>query len=327
MENKDTHNFINNLVEDESFISWVKSDFTEDDDIWSQYIDKHMDQMDQINEAIGLVRAIDFKDDNTIDTKKLWQRIESNIQIETPIKTTIVSSLHRWRLVGLAVAASVALFLVFRPGFDAEKIVNTGIGQEITETLPDGSDILINADSKITYDTKKWDAERNVTLEGVAFFKVQKGSKFTVQTSQGRVEVLGTSFSVNQRDDIFEVICKTGKVAVTHSASSTTVVLNPGDMSVIENGKLVLKSAENGVTHKITWIEGVYTFQNASVSDVIDELERQFAVEVEVPQGIDSTMYTGFFNKGDLNKALYAITWPLGLTYKVIDNKVILSAE
>lgn len=325
MENKDIHNFINNLIEDESFITWVKSEFTEDDDKWSAFIDDHMDQLDDINSAIHLVRSIDFVDDNTIDTQKLWQRIESNIVVNTPKKEANIISLSRFRMIGLAVAACVALFLIFRPGFNAEKKIHTEFGQEMTEVLPDGSEVLINADSKITYDSKKWESDRTVSLEGVAFFEVQKGSKFTVQTPKGRVEVLGTSFSVSQRGDNFEVICKTGKVAVTQVSDTTQLILLPGDMSILESGKLILKTAESDGVHKVDWIEGVYTFQNVSVEEAFDELERQYAVEVIMPDGIDTTKYTGFFNKGDLDKALYAITWPLGLTYKVEGNKVILS--
>jgi len=325
MENKDIHNFINNLVEDESFITWVKSDYTEDDDKWSAFIDDHMDQMDDINAAIHMVRAIDFVDDNTINTQNLWQRIESNMVVDSPKKEASIISLSRFRMIGLAVAACVALFLIFRPGFNTEKNINTTLGQELTEVLPDGSEVLINADSKITYDSKKWDRDRTISLEGVAFFEVQKGSKFTVQTPKGRVEVLGTSFSVRQRGEIFEVICKTGKVAVTQTSDSTQLLLLPGDMSAMEDGKLILKSAKTDGVHRIDWIDGVYTFQNISAVEVFRELERQYAVEVLIPSGIDTITYTGFFNKGDLDKALYAVTWPLGLTYKVEGNRVLLS--
>lgn len=325
MENKDVHNFINNLVEDESFITWVKSEYTEDDDKWSAFIDEHMDRMDDINAAIHFVRSIDFVDDNTINTQKLWQRIESNIVVDTPRKEAAIISFSRLRMIGLAVAAGVALFLIFRPGFNSEKNINTEFGQEMTEVLPDGSEVLINADSKISYDAKKWGSDRTVSLEGVAFFEVQKGSKFTVQTPKGRVEVLGTSFSVRQRGDIFEVICKTGKVAVTQSDDTTQIILLPGDMSTLEGGKLLLKTVAADGAHKIDWIEGMYTFQNVRVGEVFEELERQYAVEVIIPEGIDTTMYTGFFNKGDLDKALYAVTWPLGLSYKVDGNRVILS--
>ncbi len=325
MENKDVHNFINNLVEDESFITWVKSEYTEDDEKWSVFIDDHIDQMDDINAAIHLVRSIDFVDDNTIDTKKLWQRIESDISVDTPKKVATIISLSRFRKIGLAVAACVALFIIFRPGFNSEKQIQTALGQEITEVLPDGSEILINADSKITYDAKKWESDRTVSLEGVAFFEVQKGSKFTVQTAKGRVEVLGTSFSVRQRGDVFEVICKTGKVAVTQVDDNTQIILLPGDMSTLESGKLIHKTAETDGVHKVDWIDGVYTFQNVQVAAVVDELERQYAVEVVMAEGMDTIMYTGFFNKGDLDKALYAVTWPLGLTYKIDGNKVVLS--
>ena len=113
MENNEANTFINNLVGDESFITWVKSDFTEDDDIWSDYIDEHMDQMVQINKAIRLVVAIDFVEDNTIDTQKLWERISSVIQIGNSNSIPKPSMLYRAIMIGIAVATFL-LYLILR---------------------------------------------------------------------------------------------------------------------------------------------------------------------------------------------------------------------
>jgi hypothetical protein len=57
MSNKDLHNFQNELIENDSFIRWVKSEFEEDDDKWSVFIDEHPEEENEINKAITFVRT------------------------------------------------------------------------------------------------------------------------------------------------------------------------------------------------------------------------------------------------------------------------------
>ena len=69
----------------------------------------------------------------------------------------------------------------------------------------------------LKYASNKWDKKRRVRLEGEAFFKVAKGSTFTVDTKTGSVKVLGTQFNVKNRIGFFEVVCYEGLVGVTVS--------------------------------------------------------------------------------------------------------------
>lgn len=325
MSNKDLHNFHNELIENDSFIRWVKSEFQEDDEQWSEFIDKNPDHFDTINAAISFVRTLSFKDDSAFDDIKVWNKIAATTGLDYSEEENKVRRLfpNSFKIIALLAAACFLMVVAYRMGISSEKVVNTEMARQMTESLPDGSSIVINSASKIRYNPAKWKEARNVNLEGTAFFKVEKGNKFTVKTSLGEVTVLGTSFSVTSRDDIFEVICKTGKVAVKSTISSPDeVILSPGDRVVLEGGKLLLDPATATDENNISWLEGVYTFENQPLSEVIDEFERQFNVKISTSKDIKSLSYTGFFRNNSLDEASKSITWPLGLKYKITEKTV-----
>jgi ferric-dicitrate binding protein FerR (iron transport regulator) len=66
--------------------------------------------------------------------------------------------------------------------------------------------LILNAASKLSFNEKKWADQRALTLEGEAFFKVQKGQTFSVNTTAGVITVLGTQFNVKERKTILKYI-------------------------------------------------------------------------------------------------------------------------
>lgn len=326
MENIDLHEFKNNLLENDSFISWVKSEFVHDDELWSVFIDDHLDKMDSINECINLVRNIDFTEHHTLDTESLWARISESTAYHVSQEKGRVKKLLslNWVIATLA-AACISMIIIFKPGMSDHHNVVTGTAEEFVQILPDGSKVKLNAETTISFNEDSWNRERIVHLNGLAFFEVKKGSKFSVQTEKGTVAVLGTSFSVNSRDNTFEVICKTGKVEVNSIESKSSVTLFPGDKSLMKNGILELKEGHDDTPNQITWLEGIYTFENVDLQLVLKELERQFNVNIYLSDEFKVLKYTGFFRKGNLNDALYSITWPLNLQYNLQGNTAIIT--
>ncbi|MCB4800365.1 FecR family protein, partial [Neotamlana laminarinivorans] len=78
--------------------------------------------------------------------------------------------------------------------FNNTKSFETQIAQTETFKLPDESEVILNAQSKLSFSKKEWETNRNLKLQGEAFFKVTKGEKFTVNTKAGSIQVLGTQF-------------------------------------------------------------------------------------------------------------------------------------
>lgn len=199
-------------------------------------------------------------------------------------------------------------------------------GETAKGVLPDGSSFVINAESELSFDPASWKNSRTLNLTGEAFFKVKKGSKFSVVTKNGTVTVLGTEFNVNARKKYLEVACQSGKVQV--KAANGTVV---GTLTKEEN----LRINEDQTTEKWkavsagkpSWIDGLSRFRKVPISTVLDEIERQYNVEI-ISEGIDkSEIITCNFQHQDLAMALKTTLGMSAINFKIEGNKVILERK
>ena len=223
----------------------------------------------------------------------------------------------------LRVAAVIAILLTgsyFYINSLNEK-VTTGFAERSEVILPDNSELFLNADSRISYSEKNWDNQRNIKLDGEAFFKVAKGKKFTVSTEQGTVTVLGTQFNVENRKGIFEVTCYEGLVSVTHNGKE--IKLPAGNSYVVINGKQVTGTPEGT---QPSWMNNESSFESIPLKYVFAELERQFDVQVNTENINTDLLFTGSFNNTDLNMALKSISTPSQTRYKVEGDNVLFYA-
>ncbi len=199
---------------------------------------------------------------------------------------------------------------------------STEIAQRESFSLPDQSEVVLNALSEISFSEKDWDDHRDLELHGEAYFKVQKGKKFSVHTEQGVVSVLGTQFNVFARGSQFYVKCFEGLVSVAYQ--DTLVKVPAGTYLRVQNNQLIaLETTTEGAP---SWIHYESTFENASLSAVLDELQRQYPIKIN-NQSVVNKRFTGSFTHKDLNVALRTICEPLQLEFKIEDNEVMLYAK
>ncbi|MFD1015540.1 FecR family protein [Winogradskyella rapida] len=215
----------------------------------------------------------------------------------------------------LAVMLGLSYALFFN---EASVSYSTEIAQTETFNLPDDSEVILNAKSELKFNKKTWASNRSLNLDGEAFFKVTKGKTFTVETSAGAVQVLGTQFNVKEREDYFEVTCYEGSVSVTHHNKET--ILTPGKTFRVVKGEVM---AVTEVTAKNpAWIIKESSFNNVPLWQVIDELEIQYGITILANTVDTSQLYTGSFTHNDKNIALQSVTIPLKLSYKIKGNTV-----
>lgn len=233
-----------------------------------------------------------------------WDEVSARIYSQEEAKVRPI-----WPKV-VAMAASIALlagaFFLFQ---NQDTVVSTGLAQQKTISLPDGSKVLMNASSTLSYDADDFLENRELKLEGEAFFEVEKGSSFIVLSPQGAVQVLGTSFNVLDREGVFEIACKTGRVAV--ESGSDKHILTPGLCIKSDGGALSKPMADDT---NDSWTRGEFYFQDDRLQFVLEELERQFAVEIDHPD-VSGLVYSGEFDTRDLNTALQVVCSPMGMQY------------
>lgn len=188
------------------------------------------------------------KSDANIDPilrDKLLVRIKEENQGKEKSKTNRVEQWH-WAT-AILIPVCIAFFAYFLVDTShtsgASCIVKAGQGDKATVELPDGTNVILNSASQLSYLNNFGKKVRKVQLDGEAYFKVAHDEKrtFIVQVGDLEVKVLGTSFNVSGYEDAKEVtvVLLEGEVGVY--AEDTSHVLKPGD-----------KIVYNKVTHKIT---------------------------------------------------------------------------
>ena len=222
-----------------------------------------------------------------------------------------------------ALAAGILLTIVAYMLLQSDEILlESALAERQTYTLPAGSEVHLNAGSTVRYEPGDWSKARVLQLEGEAFFDVHKGVPFIVETSVGEVRVLGTQFNVLQRAKRFEVVCYEGTVRV--SSGQRTQTLKAGEGVVLETAGF--RRTDSQGKSEPGWKSGVVRFDNAPIAHVFEELERQFAIQVNFPSNLPGK-YTGPMPLSNLEQALDIICGSMNLNYKVAGKEIRISEK
>lgn len=247
---------------------------------------------------------------------KSKEEIWANVFEELADTPKVIEMAPRKRSIWFYAAASIAAIAIILPSiaFFHTKSEVAEKGSHLTVILPDGSKVDLNAESEIFYKPFWWFISRNVELKGEAYFEVKKGSTFNIRSGQYMVNVLGTSFNVFFRTGKFNVTCLTGKVNV--SDKSESVILTPNMQALWNNGKLIAKDIDDA-KESISWKQGKFVFVSVPLQEVIQEIERQYDIEVLPNSNLDY-LYSGNFTKAkDPNDVLKIVGKPFDIDFKI----------
>lgn len=276
---------------------------------------KNLEDYDDLVKLNNSVQAFKADDYNTSE--------ELN-NVLSKIKNTKKEPSTHWIKPLMRVAAILAVcFSLYYYTTTLDTTISTEFAQKTTIELPDASSVSLNAKSLLVFNKKDWKQEREVELNGEAFFIVAKGSSFNVITKSGTVTVYGTQFNVKQRDNYFEVICYEGLVGVTYNTQETK--LKPGDSFLIIDGKIIAKEKENRTTP--SWLNNESQFKNLPFKEVIAEFERQYNVNITLLNIDSEELVTIGFPHNNIDVAIKNITVPLHLSHSKDNNSITLKRE
>tara|TARA_R110000868_G_scaffold687_4_gene4930 strand:- start:377 stop:1294 length:918 start_codon:yes stop_codon:yes gene_type:complete len=269
----------------------------------------------QIKESTSQLESPEF------DMDKAWAAIDQHKTTTEETKVHVLSPFKTF----LRIAAVIAVLLAgsFFYLSTLNESYTTAYAENKAITLPDTSEVILNAESELAFSEKKWNEHRNVDLKGEAYFKVAKGKKFTVATSQGLVTVLGTQFNVEIRENYFEVTCFEGLVSVAINNKETK--LPAGNSLMTINGNSTMSKAPlNGAP---SWLSKESSFESVPLHYVMDELQRQYDIEVSTKEIDTAQLFTGTFSNDNLDLALKSISVPLQIKFNLEGDKVLFYAE
>ena len=214
-----------------------------------------------------------------------------------------------------AVAASLLLLMGLIVGLQKTTYTSTNSLQMVV--LPDESRVTLEPNSSFSYNKVLYAFSRTLDLKGNAFFEVEKGSDFRVQSELGSVEVLGTSFRVFDRKGIFKVQCFSGTVRVQ----------TDNRQEIITKGEEFGNRLENTRAHDLNnHIDAIEHFDNVPLKTVLAELSAIFSkdIQFDASNPLFEEGFSGTINSDDLDLSLNIVMRPFELNYERTQESIIV---
>ena len=280
---------VNDFATDEYFQSWVLN--TGDESVrnfWEAWLLEHPDKRQDIEEARRLLSVVKFSNyelggDELAD---LWNRIHSADKTSSSEANgakfgwiyRIVAS-----LIFVGLSSLVYLMLNDKPWLE----YHTAYGETRSITLPDGSSVVLNANSRLTV-FSDWSKRplREIFLDGEAFFSVVhtiNNQPFKVITGEGvTVEVLGTTFNVYNRTNGTKIVLNSGQIRLNlpTDQSPEMIVMKPGEM-VEYKEQHYEKKAVNPLLYT-AWTSNKIILDHTSLAEMVYMLKDSYGLDVEV---------------------------------------------
>ena len=251
------------------------------------------------------------------------------------IAVLILSSMWGGRWSGLDAGTTVAL----KPIPDVQTADHrTAVGERSTVLLPDGSELVLNTDTRVSIAFS--DTQRRLILkQGEVYFDVAKDSArpFVVATSVGQVTAVGTAFNIDSSGrEGTEVLVTEGRVRIDRNGSSddqpdveidrdNTVYLSPGEKVVLSPEKTNVLQ-EDDMVSALAWKEGMIIFSGEPLETVVHEIDRYTPLELRiVDPGIASIPVGGFFKTGDMDQLLRVLEQNFGVRSERRGKQILLS--
>ncbi len=293
------------------------------------------DESKKIWEASGV-----FKFDMQADTDEEWENFKAMRDGKPASKEvpTIHKTMINWNRIIYPVAATVLLLIAatvfyLRQPAEGKLITKTATDQSIEFELPDGSNIWLNKNSKISYDENEFLSNREINLSGEAFFEVEKNpeSPFTIIAGSSLTKVIGTAFNLNASNpqQRIELVVVSGKVTFGKlDGTGQPVVLTKGLKGIYNPADQSVTSEQNRSANFLSWQNATLQFDNLTMAGVIEDCEKYFGIEVKVENPkILNCKYTGNFTNPSVEDFFTVIASTLNITHKIQDGVVTLDGE
>lgn len=349
------------FVLDESFQRWVLETNPQSDKFWQRWMEENPDKKEMINRAAAVLKSVDYKKSSLSETDKvnLMNDIKAKIKAdelttelemhvdEVPdddVDETVIYSLPLKKARGLyriPVAAAILLLLAVAGYWmfsGSERVVyETAYGETEHIKLPDGSRLVLNANSTISY-LSNWDSrdEREVILDGEAFFSIEHTpdhQRFIVHSNNVEVEVLGTEFNVNNRRGKSQVVLQSGKVKLNlkpvweqrESDLENVLVMQPGDLVEVSDKDTKITKKIVNPEYYSSWTNDILTFDKMPLSEVFELIQDNYGYNVIVlEEGIEQRLFTAEISSRDLDFIIVFLSKSFNLEITKHNNELLV---
>lgn len=185
----------------------------------------------------------------------------------------------------------------------------TPAGGQYTVVLPDGSKVLLDAASRLTYPQRFSDTVRRVVLEGQAYFEVahENNRPFRVTAGAQEVTVLGTHFNINAYKDESKVTTTLVQGLVRVRCGRQFIVIKPGEQAVTDSAQKLVEVKNAHVNTEIAWVNGMIEFQDASIPKIMRQVARWYNIKVRYVGNQSRDLFSGGISRNSNLSSLLEI--------------------
>lgn len=225
------------------------------------------------------------------DVQKGFAAFQARLEREE-VDAPVVSLPARRRVLRWAAAASVLLIFgltviwqVLAPEHTPPQVY--AADDAVRElNLTDGSVVWLNKGSRLTVNADFGESDRQLSLQGEAFFSVSHDASrpFIVSSKSGQTKVLGTEFNVRAypEEDFEEVVVKSGKVEYRPLKGRQKTILTANQKTVFYRSTGDLQSVVDTTRNALAWQTGEFNFQGTPLKDVLNSIERAFRIQIDL---------------------------------------------
>ncbi|MBB6612643.1 FecR domain-containing protein [Pontibacter sp. Tf4] len=329
---------------DESFISYrLRTDKTAID-FWENWISRHPEMIDEVMTAEHLVDLLHIRLPQE-EFEAEFNRLQDFIQSDVATTQTRLQqyragkparrNIRRWAVIAFA-CASAFLIVILRKPADKAPVANptewvttyNPPGQRSTIQLTDGSTIILNANSTLTYPKAFRGETREVKLEGEAFFEIARNPQqpFIVRADKLTTTVLGTKFNIRftPGKDKIEVALVEGSIKVGADDLQQEVILKPNQQITYSETDKTLTTTAFNAGELLGWTNGTLSFHNASFKEVSDKLYQNYGITLLNESPNKQWSYSGRFENKNYLAVIKSICYAKRLSYTIQQDTVII---
>lgn len=265
------------------------------------------------------------------------EQVKEDILMQLNAKINKTSRQQLWLRSSVAAAAILLLILIsnyfsYNEGYKKQNsqlvTLENPLGMKSSVVLPDGSKVILNAGTVLTYPTAFVSSEREVSVKGEAFFEVAPDCNhpFIVKADEICVEVHGTKFNVKayEEEENIEVTLAEGKVGIGLNNSEHRLLMTPQQQVCFHKKNKTFIRHQVDLLYYTAWKEGKFYFNTLTFHDIAKQLERSFNVHIHITsERLKNTVFTGDFVQGEnLEQILHVMTFDKRIKYKIEGNQV-----
>jgi transmembrane sensor len=269
-----------NFLADEQFIRHVKYPDAGTLLHWNQVAASWPQQQPLMQEAREMIYLLErpVQQYNEGARKKIWEQVAQEIQQKRRLRY-----LRTYRL-RLAAACILVLLTAAAYWYVTGNVVyETGYATSKHITLPDQSQVTLNAHSRLSYPRSwRWSGQRSVFLQGEAFFDVKHlGDTFRLYVNDVRITVLGTAFNVKDRRNKTDVVLQRGRIRIdVDNNGHLSTILAPGEGWEYNRRTAAAGTHTADTTAAVAWTQHQLVLEGTTVQEVIQLLEDNYGYYV-----------------------------------------------